>query len=355
MHVIVGWLAVGLALPPLLGCAAGEPRSGWEAGKVVLAIHGGEGDLDPMKVSPEEKKKIEEKLAEALTEGRAAMKARGGTSLDGVEAAIRVMEDSGLFDAGKGSVLDHDGHASLDASIMEGKEKRAGAVAGVTIIKNPITAARRVMEKTRHVLLVGHGADLFGIREKLEIVHPDYFLNPTNWDELQKEWKKDNPRFAKPARAGSAAGHRTFGTVGAVGLWNQGLAAGTSTGGLTNKMQGRVGDSPIIGAGTYADNAACAVSATGIGEFFIRYAIAHDIAARVKYQHLDAGEAAARVINQLKTLTPPEPTEGVQGVEGGVIVLDPKGNFATRYNSTQMTRGYIKDEGPPVVILFDKK
>jgi beta-aspartyl-peptidase (threonine type) len=354
MHGIVGWLAVGLGLTPLVGCAPAGPRVGWEATEVVLAIHGGEGDIDE-KWSNEDKERYKTKLTKALEEGRDAMMAPGGTSLDGVEAAIRVMEDSGLFDAGKGTVLDHDDHASLDASIMEGREKRAGAVAGVTIIKNPITAARRVLEKTRHVLLVGHGADLFGIREKLDIVPPDYFLNPTNWEELQREWKKDNPRFKQPGRAVAAPGHQHYGTVGAVALLNKSLAAGTSTGGLTNKMAGRVGDSPIIGAGTYADNAACAVSATGIGEFFIRYAIAHDIVARVKYQHLLAGEAADEVIKQLKTLTPPEPTEGVQGVEGGVIVLDPDGNFATRYNSTQMTRGYIKKKGPPVVILFDKK
>jgi beta-aspartyl-peptidase (threonine type) len=349
-------LVAVLVLPVLLvGCAA-EPAGGEPVKDVVLAIHGGEGDLPPT-TPADEVAKVRKVLREALQAGYARMKAEGGTGLDGVEAAIRVMEDSGLFDAGRGSVFTHDGHNELDASIMEGKEKKAGAVASVTIVKNPISAARAVLEKSRHVLLVGRGAELFAIEHqkdcRLDIVPPSYFWNRKSWEELQDEWKKHkDPRLGRGPDGPAARPH--FGTVGAVARWDGGLAAGTSTGGLTDKLPGRVGDSPIIGAGTYADNDACAVSATGIGEFFIRYAIAHDIAARVKYKHLPADKAAGEVIEQLKTLRPPEPIPDVQGVEGGVIVLDKEGNFSARYNSTQMSRGYVTRDGKVTVVLFDK-
>jgi beta-aspartyl-peptidase (threonine type) len=357
--VALSLVVVGLALSVLLvGCAA-EPAGGEPVKDVVLAIHGGEGDLDEKSISEQEKKEYKDILEKALRAGYAKLQTKEGTSLDAVEAAIRVMEDSGLFDAGKGTVFDHDGHASLDASIMEGKDKKAGAVACVTLVSNPISAARAVMETSRHVLLVGRGADLFAIehqeRYHLKIVSPDYFWNKKNWDELQETWQKKKDRRARPQGRGELPARRQhFGTVGAVARWDGVLAAGTSTGGLTDKLPGRVGDSPIIGAGTYADNDACAVSATGIGEFFIRYAIAHDIAARVKYKQLPAAQAAGEVIDQLKTLQPPDPAETVHGVEGGVIVLDPKGTFAVRYNSTQMSRGYVTRDGKVTVVLFDK-
>jgi beta-aspartyl-peptidase (threonine type) len=320
---------------------------------VVLAIHGGEGDLFP--TTPKEQvAKVEEAIEEALDAGYRKL-TTGGTSLDAVEAAIRVMEDSGLFDAGKGSVFTHDGHNELDASIMEGKDKKAGAVASVTIVKNPISAARAVMEKTRHVLLVGRGAEMFALEHELAVVPPSYFWNQRSWDELQDEWRKKNdPRACREARAAAPARRPHFGTVGAVARWKGTLAAGTSTGGLTDKLPGRVGDSPIIGAGTYADNATCAVSATGIGEFFIRYAIASDISARMKYKNLSAEKAAGEAIAQLQTIPVKEPTEGVKGVEGAVIVLDKDGNFSARYNSTQMTRGWVTADGTKTVRLFDK-
>jgi beta-aspartyl-peptidase (threonine type) len=358
------WKAVPLAvaavclvlpvLPVLLVGEAAEPPGGEPVKDVVLAIHGGEGDLSP--TSPKEQRdKVEKAMEEALDAGYRKLQA-AGTSLDAVEAAIRVLEDSGEFDAGKGSVFTHDGHNELDASIMEGADKKAGAVAGVTIVKNPISAARAVMEKSRHVLLVGRGAEMFALEHELAVVPPSYFFNRRSWDELQDEWKKKkDPRARREAGAGTGAARRPhFGTVGAVARWRGDLAAGTSTGGLTDKLPGRVGDSPIIGAGTYADNATCAVSATGIGEFFIRYAIAHDIAARMKYQGRPADRAAGEAIAQLRTIRGAEPTEGVEGVEGGVIVLDREGTFSSRYNSTQMTRGWVTRDGKKTVRLFDK-
>jgi beta-aspartyl-peptidase (threonine type) len=247
-------------------------------------------------------------------------------AIHGVEAAIRVMEESGLFDAGMGSVLDNDGHASLDASIMRGDDHKAGAVADVTIVKHPISAARKVMEKSNHVLIVGPGADRFALRllPKEDIIDPDAFLNEKKWQELQEVWKKKDKRLPK-AVGPPPARRRRYGTVGAVALWpppdqaggRPVLAAGTSTGGLTGKLPGRVGDSPIIGAGTYADNDTCAASCTGIGEYFIRYAVAHDIAARVKYGKNTTAEAADEVIKKLKEIKTEEKSDAPGGRRGG--------------------------------------
>jgi beta-aspartyl-peptidase (threonine type) len=354
--ILLSLLVAGPALVALAAEPAETPGLP-SVGEVVLAIHGGEGDLDEKTLAEKGKKRYRETLEQALTEGRAAMKKKGGTSLDGVEAAIRVMEESGLFDAGTGSVLDHDGHASLDASIMKGDDHKAGAVADVTIVKHPISAARAVMEYSDHVLIVGPGADRFARRflAREDIVPPDDFVNKKNWAEVQKVWKKKNRRTEPQASGGPAAGRRRYGTVGAVALWHGVLAAGTSTGGLTDKLSGRVGDSPIIGAGTYADNDTCAVSCTGIGEYFIRYTVAHDVSARMKYQKGVSGrEAVNAVIEKLRNIKVTESDAPAGGVEGGLIVLDKDGNFTARYNATQMTRGYIKDDGkPPVVTLFD--
>jgi beta-aspartyl-peptidase (threonine type) len=338
---------------PLLGLAASLPFMAWmldgaepapPARNLVLVIHGGEGDL-PEKMTPELEKQHKEVLAEALRRGYAHLKeGKKGAGLDAVEAAVRVMEDSPLFNAGKGAVFTHEGRNELDASIMEGKDKKAGAVAGVSIVKNPISAARAVMEHSPHVLLIGRGAELFAIKHKLDIVHPDYFWTEQRWKELQDALKKEE----KQRQTGAAVERqRHLGTVGAVALDGDGnLAAGTSTGGMTNKWSGRVGDTPIIGAGTYADNDACAVSCTGWGEYFIRYSVAHDITARVKYEHRSVKEAAEAVINgQLQKA----------GAEGGAIVLGSRGDFHIVYNplAGQMSRGYITsvDETPHVAIL----
>lgn len=344
------FLAMGLSLSFaawLLSAAERTPPEAKAARKLVLVIHGGEGDL-PEKVSPELEKKHKAVLEEALRRGYARLKeGKKGASLDAVEAAIRVLEDSPLFNAGKGAVFTHEGRNELDASIMEGKDKKAGAVAGVTIVKNPISAARAVMEHSPHVLLIGRGAELFAIKHKLDIVHPDYFWTEQRWNELQDALKKEAKREQEGASAQPRQRH--FGTVGAVALDGEGnLAAGTSTGGMTNKWSGRVGDSPIIGAGTYADNEACAVSCTGWGEYFIRYAVAHDITARVKYARRSVKEAAEIVINEQLQRA---------GAEGGAIVLGPRGDFHIAYNrlAGQMSRGFItSDDATPHVAILDK-
>lgn len=315
--------AIVLSLPAL----AQQPRP---AGRTMLVIHGGAGTITRGSMTPEREKEYRAGLEAALRAGQAVL-TRGGSSVDAVEAAIRVLEDDPLFNAGKGAVFTHEGRNELDASIMEGKNKRAGSVAGVTIIRNPITAARAVMDRSKHVMMIGRGAELFATKMGLEIVDPSYFWTERRWKALQDELQKEE----KASR---------MGTVGAVALDREGnLAAGTSTGGMTNKQFGRVGDAPIIGAGNYAENESCAVSATGHGEFFIRWTVAYDIAALVKYRGMSVQQAADEVINRkLKAV----------GGEGGVIVLDAKGNFATTFNSEGMYRGWIGPDGEPRVAIY---
>ena len=306
--------------------------------KTMLVIHGGAGTITRQSMTAEVEKQYREALELALKTGHAIL-AKGGSSLDAVEATIRVMEDSPLFNAGKGSVFTHDGKNEMDASIMDGRTKAAGSVAGVTIIRNPITAARAVMEKSEHVMMVGRGAELFATQQGLEIVDPSYFWTERRWKSLQNELMKEKPRAVL-----DFADEKKFGTVGAVALDQKGdLAAATSTGGMTNKKYGRVGDAPIIGAGTYAENESCAVSATGHGEFFIRWTVAYDIAALVKYRGLSVAEAGNEVIH--KKLAP------VKG-EGGVIILDRQGNFAMPFNSEGMYRGNIGTDGVPHVAIY---
>src|ERR1044071_7510739 len=290
--------------------------------KTMFVMHGGAGTITRANMRAERE--------EALKAGHAVL-ARGGTSVDAVEASIRILEDSPLFNAGKGAVFTHEGRNELDSSIMHGKTMKAGAVAGVTIVKNPISLARAVMEKSKHVMLVGKGAELFATTVGLEIVDPSYFWTERRWKELQRDLMKEQP-----------ADHK--GTVGAVALDQGGnLAAGTSTGGTTNKRWGRVGDSPIIGAGTYASNDSVAVSCTGTGEFFIRWTVAHDIAALVEYKGMTAEQAGNEVIH--KKL---EPVKG----DGGAIILDRPGNFALPFNTEGMYRGWIGDDGVPHVLIY---
>jgi L-asparaginase / beta-aspartyl-peptidase len=314
-------------------------------GQVVLGIHGGTG-APKKEMTPALEKTLRGDLERALELGVAQLRKPHGTSLDAVEAAIRSLEDSPLFNAGKGAVFTHEGRNELDASIMEGKTLRAGAVASVTIVKNPISAARAVMEKSKHVMLIGRGAEVFATKAGLEIVDPAYFWTEPRWKEIQEEWKKEAQQTSTEKRgtARPVTPAQAWGTVGAVSLDRDGnLAAGTSTGGMTNKQFGRVGDSPIIGAGTYAENDACAVSATGHGEYFIRYAVAHDIAALMKYKHLSVEAAAAEVVERkLKAA----------GGEGGVIALDAKGNFAMSRNTEGMYRGYVTSGGAVKVLLY---
>jgi beta-aspartyl-peptidase (threonine type) len=329
----------------LLATAVVPSQPAQTAAKVVLVIHGGAGVEDRKELSAELEKQYRDTLEQALRAGHTALQKDGGTSLDAVEAAIRVFEDSGRFNAGRGAVFTREGRNELDASIMEGKTKHGGAVAGVTRTKNPIAAARAVMEKSEHVLMIGDGADRFARSVGLTEVNPLYFWTEKSWKELE-EAKKSAER--KKADGGGRADWpcKHFGTVGAVALDRSGnLAAGTSTGGLTYKRAGRVGDSPIIGAGTYADNEACAVSCTGHGEVFIRHAVAHDIIARMKYKKLPLAEAADEVFGGL-------PKE--EGGVGGLIALDRQGNFVLRYNTNGMPRGSITADGKTSIAIYEK-
>ncbi len=274
-------------------------------------------------------------MTEVLKAG-AAVLSRGGSSLDAVETCIRMMEDSPLFNAGKGSVFTEEGKNEMDASIMDGRTLKAGAVAGVTIIKNPISAARAVMEKSKHVLLIDGGAEKFAKAQGLEIVPTSYFFTKQRWDEFQKIHKQEMNH--KPDSV------KSHGTVGAVALDSHGdLAAGTSTGGMTNKMKGRVGDSPIIGAGTYANNNTCAISCTGHGEYFIRNVVAFDISARMEYKGQSLSEASGDIINvKLKS----------QGADGGLIAIDRHGNIAMPFNTALMFRGTISSDGKIQVNIY---
>lgn len=324
-------LALPVILLSSLSALAHEP---------VIVIHGGAGTIQRKDLSPEKEHEYRTALQAALKVGYDKL-VKGGSSLDAVEAAVRLMEDSPLFNAGKGAVFTHEGRNELDASIMDGRTRAAGAVAGVTIIRNPITAARRVMERSNHVILAGHGAEMFATEQGLEIVDPSYFWTERRWKALQEELLKEKGSSTQPGPT-----EKKFGTVGAVALDRNGnLAAATSTGGMTNKRFGRLGDSPIIGAGNYADNSTCAVSGTGHGEFFIRWAVAHEIASRMRYANEPLARAAAAVIDELKS---------VKG-EGGVIALDAKGNIAMPFNTSGMYRGYMKAGESRVSIYGDER
>lgn len=317
-----------------------DPRLGF-------IIHGGAGVIRRGSLTPEREKEYRAKLEEAVLAGYKALQA-GRSGLDAIEIAIRIMEDSPLFNAGKGAVFTNDGKNELDASIMDGKTLNAGAVAGLHRVKNPITLARAVMEKSEHVMMIGAGAEKFAELNKIELVDPKYFWTQSRWDALQrilkeekekKDGSKDHGMLSEDERKASR-----YGTVGAVALDKDGnLAAGTSTGGMTNKRYGRVGDVPIIGAGTYANNESCAVSATGWGEFFIRLTVARDICSLMEYRALPIQNAADLVIKQkLQKL----------GGDGGVIAMDKFGNIGISFNSEGMYRAYINSEGKPVVEIY---
>jgi L-asparaginase / beta-aspartyl-peptidase len=334
-------LRIALVLAQVLTSALSA--SAKPAAKPIFAMHGGAGTLSRAEMTPELERAYREMLERALVAGHEILK-RGGASLDAVEAGIRVLEDSPLFNAGKGAAFTHEGRNELDAAIMDGRTLRAGAVASVTIVKNPIRAARAVMERSPHVLLVGRGADLFATQAGLEIVDPGYFWTERRWKALQRELQKEK----EPPRPGKEAprsdGNARHGTVGAVALDQRGdLAAGTSTGGLTNKLSGRVGDSPIIGAGTYADNGSVAISCTGDGEHFIRLGVAHEVAALVRYRGLSVAQAGDELIHRRLT--------AARG-EGGAVILDGKGELAFPFNSPGMYRGWIGADGVPHVAIY---
>lgn len=310
--------------------------------KIAIAIHGGAGTIKKENLTPELEKAYHETLDKALEAGYAVLE-KGGTSLDAIETAIKILEDSPLFNAGKGAVFANNGKNELDAAVMDGKTGKAGAVAGVTNVKNPILAARAVMEKSEHVMLTGKGAEEFAQKQGLEIVEPSYFRTESRFQQLQKA------KEAEQDTTGSLELEKfyKYGTVGAVALDQYGnLAAGTSTGGMTNKKYGRVGDAPIIGAGTYADNQTCAVSCTGHGEYFIRAVVGHEISALMKYKKYSLKKATEIVVfEQLKPI----------GGEGGLIAIDKKGNVSLPFNSLGMYRGYKKANGEKKTSIFEDK
>ncbi len=303
----------------------------------LLVIHGGAG-VERQGYSEAEAREARAAMEQALRKGHEALVA-GKPAMDAVTAAITVLEDAPSFNAGRGAVFTHDGKNELDASLMDGATLRAGAVAGVHTVKNPILLARAVMEHSPHVMMIGQGAELFATEQKIEQVDPSYFRTEKRWQQLQRALKEEAGGQAHVDL--ETAKH--FGTVGAVALDAQGhLAAGTSTGGMTNKRYGRVGDSPIIGAGTYAD-ARCAVSGTGWGEYYIRLAVAHDICARMNYLGQSPEQAGEEVI--VKRV--PE-----LGGDGGAIILSADGRAATPFNTEGMYRGWIGADGVPHVAIF---
>lgn len=309
-------------------------------GEITLVIHGGAGTILKKNMTPEREAKYRGKLSEALETGYEILK-NGGSSVDAVEATIRVMEDSPLFNAGKGAVFTNQGRNEMDSSIMDGRTLNAGAVASVTNIKNPISAARKVMTESRHVMLVGQGAMLFAREQGLQFADSAYFFTQDRWDRLMKKKEKEASQSGGLLPTND---EMKFGTVGAVAIDRNGdIAAGTSTGGLTNKRFGRVGDSPIIGAGTYANNKTCGVSGTGVGEYFMRSLVAYDVSAHMEYKGLRLEEAARVVMKKLTAF----------GGSGGFIALDRDGNVSMPFNTKGMYRGYIREDGVAHVFLYE--
>jgi beta-aspartyl-peptidase (threonine type) len=280
-------------------------------------------------MTPEREKGIRAAMNAALDKGEQILR-DGGTALDAVEQTIHILEDSPYFNAGRGAVFTHDGTNEHDASIMDGRDRSAGAVGGVSVIKHPISLARAVMEQSPHVMLTGKGAETFAREKDLEIVDPEYFFTQERFDALQRVQAEESELTG----ANWVNPDYKFGTVGCVALDNNGdIAAGTSTGGMTNKRWDRIGDAPIIGAGTFADNATCGVSCTGHGEYFIRYAVAYDVAAQMEYAGSTLAQAGDAIIHDKLVEA---------GGEGGLIALDKAGNIIMPFNSAGMYRGYAK-------------
>lgn len=315
---------------------------------IVIAIHGGAGSLCSMNLTPAQEKAYKDTLAIALEAGYTILK-NGGTAVDAVQAAINVMENSPLFNAGKGSVLTHNHTVEMDAAIMDGNTLQAGAVAGVRTIKNPISAARKIMDSSKFILLSGKGAEEFAAKYQLEIVDTSYFITEFRIKQLEKIINSDTVVIDHTDTSGmiepadNLKGEK-FGTVGCVALDQFGnLAAGTSTGGLVNKKYNRIGDSPLIGCGTYANNKTCAVSCTGKGEDFIRLVVAHDISSLMEYKHKSLKQASKKVIMEKLVEV---------GGRGGCICIDKKGNIEMPFNTEGMFRGSIDRKGVNQVLIY---
>ena len=300
--------------------------------KYALVIHGGAGVMSEKSMTPEIQSEYIKVLNRALEVGDSVL-SHGGTSRDAVEKTIIIMEDSPLFNAGKGAVFTHDGTVELDASIMDGRTLEAGAIAGIKDVKNPISLARKVMEKSEHVFLIGKGASQFAVEQGFKLVDNSYFYTEKRFKDLQEILKREK----------EVKGDDKHGTVGCVALDTYGdIVAGTSTGGMANKKYGRVGDSPIIGAGTYANNATGGFSCTGHGEYYIRLGFSRDISAMMEYLHYNVNNACSEEVGKLTKL----------GGTGGVIGLDKDGNVAMEFNTPGMFRGYIKSGSERKVAIF---
>jgi L-asparaginase / beta-aspartyl-peptidase len=323
------------------------PESANKKTTVAIVIHGGAGNLRKLNLTKEEELAYMQLMETALHTGYDLLK-EGKSSIDAVEATIRIMEDSPLFNAGKGSVFSHDGVNEMDAAIMNGKDLSCGSITGVRTIRNPISTARLVMEKSEHVFLSGRGAEEFARLNGVAMEDPSYFYTEHRWQQLQEALKKDSIQLdhTPPSASLHDPEDFKFGTVGCVALDSEGnLAAGTSTGGLTNKKFGRIGDSPLIGCGTYAGNESCAVSCTGRGEDFIRNTVAADIAARCKYLN-EPLDTAVRVVIE-------EKLKKAKG-RGGCIALDTDANISAHFTTSGMYRGWIDQEGKLVVKIYEE-
>jgi len=313
-----------------------------ETKKIGLAIHGGAGTIERSKITPEKEREYRAGLERALSAGYEILK-RGGSSLDATEAAVRVLEEDPHFNAGRGSVFTSAGTNEMDASIMDGKTLKAGAIGSVQHIKSPISLARLVMEKSPHVMLGCAGAEAFAKANGIELVDQKYFFTQDRWDALQKIKAAEKHRASGEGTSFLITEQDRHGTVGAVALDRNGnLAAATSTGGTTNKMPGRIGDTPVIGAGTYANNQTCAVSCTGDGEYFIRAAAAHEVSALMKYRGLTLQEAAQDALDTVKQL----------GGSGGLIAIDTNAEIALAFNTKGMYRGYVDPNGNFIVQIY---
>ncbi len=339
------------------GCAAAWAQQpvGKTAGHWAIVLHGGAGVIERATMNPKTEAAYRASLTEAIEAGAKVLD-QGGSSVDAIEAAIGILEDNPLFNAGRGAVFTADGKNELDSAIMDGATLKAGAVAGVTRTRHPISLARAVMEKSPHVMLIGAGADAFAAQVGLEQVDPSYFFTERRWQSLVRQLRKEGlpipprPMGAPPAPPTPVAeiepldAHK-YGTVGMVALDRHGnIAAGTSTGGTQAKRWGRVGDSPIIGAGTYASNQSCAVSATGTGEYFIRLTVAREVCALVQYKGMRLQEAADEVIHKQ--------LEALHG-DGGVIAMTTDGQMAWSFNTPGMYRAKLVEGGKPEVEIYN--
>jgi beta-aspartyl-peptidase (threonine type) len=351
IHQNIGRAAIaGLALSTAL--VASSAAQAAPAAKWSIVVHGGAGVIERKNLDPQTEAAYRAALAHAIQAG-ADVLAKGGSALDAVEATIQPMEDDPLFNSGRGAVFDAAGRNELDSAIMDGSNLMAGAVAGVTRTRHPIALARAVMEKSPHVMLIGDGADAFAKSVGLEQVDPSFFFTEKRWQQLEEELKAQGlPIPPRPAGAPAKTAlnqatkldEHKFGTVGVVVLDSHGhIAAGTSTGGLTAKRWGRVGDSPIIGAGTYASDASCAVSGTGTGEYFIRLSVAREICDLVRFRHMPLQAAADEVIHK--------ELQDLKG-DGGVIAIDPQGEMAWSFNTEGMYRAKMSAGGKMVVQIY---